>query len=549
MKSVLFYLRFQNVRLLFSANLFFSTMPKLAYFFAVFSVFLIALRPRIGQLYREFWSDELMHNADLVHVSGFDGLVALFSTTAASIQPAMDYLLRKYFWFPLTGTSELALRAPSLFYSCITVSVFSYFCWRHFSRRDSSLTALICTLLLTAWISGHGGEVYYSAEARHYSLTSLLSLIWCLSFVFWHKSEGWQALIGALFCGTHYFAVPIVVAGAVYNFLRSAIAREQLRSGARVGYFFLSLSLVAVSYAMNSYYMGLPTPVSFRWEKVQSLTLLSEVIPIILSYFRYWDLPIWLVLMGSGLLAVSLRSSVKTSDSERVARFVFLISVVFALFFFLRTFSTYPYSPRYHTPFFGVIAVFLVLVTSIRVSNPRWSRIRLSLIVVGAILFTIKLLNMGGTWTFPPHQFSHLYSSFQLAKKDGGVPHLFVLFPCSNHYVQSYYWGPTGQNLAAHNSRLWRSADNSHVCYFHDQKSELSPSESLDEYLGEFFSKNADGNSVIMIRSTQTSSSFNEALMQFGPAWRNDFLLKKNIRSDHALKEIWNEFLSGSTHL
>ncbi len=107
-------------------------------------------------------------------------LPQLTAWTANDIQPPLYYYLL-WFWVRLVGTSEYALRFPSVLFATLTLSLL----WR-LARRLFGISGAWLALLLALLSPFH---VYYAQEARMYTLLTLFGL---MSTYLW-----WQ-LLGAL---------------------------------------------------------------------------------------------------------------------------------------------------------------------------------------------------------------------------------------------------------------------------------------------------------------------------------------------------------------
>src|ERR1051326_3280731 len=81
-------------------------------------ILLCGFKARWSLVTRTIWLDEITHNyGDLLAKDVWETI------HYASVvgQAPFDYLMRKYFWFPLFGHQELALRIPSVTYSMLTL--------------------------------------------------------------------------------------------------------------------------------------------------------------------------------------------------------------------------------------------------------------------------------------------------------------------------------------------------------------------------------------------------------------------------------------------
>ncbi len=149
-------------------------------------------------------------------------LPQLTTWTANDIQPPLYYYLL-WFWVRIAGTSEYALRFPSVLFAALTLPML----WRVGRRLFGSPGAWI-VLLLGLLSPLH---VYYAQEARMYTLLILLGLtstyLWLHLLGIGHQSDSspsqacnWPIVVGyaitmAAALYTHYFAVFLFAAHVV----------------------------------------------------------------------------------------------------------------------------------------------------------------------------------------------------------------------------------------------------------------------------------------------------------------------------------------------
>ena len=151
-------------------------------------------------------------------------LPALTVWTANDIQPPLYYYLL-WLWVRLAGTSEVALRFPSVFFGALTVPLL----WIT-ARRLLGWRAAWLSVLLLALSPLH---VYYAQEARMYTLLTCLGLL--SSFLLLRllslqspdlrSPTVWAyVLTAAAALYTHYFAFFLLAAHALYGLYRRWVA-------------------------------------------------------------------------------------------------------------------------------------------------------------------------------------------------------------------------------------------------------------------------------------------------------------------------------------
>jgi mannosyltransferase len=198
---------------------------------ALLGLFLLAFALRVYRLQAQsLWYDEGV-SWYLTRMS----LPVLTVWTANDIQPPLYYYLL-WLWVRLAGTSEYALRFPSVFFGLLTLPMLWVTARRLLGKRAAWLAALFLALSPL--------HVYYAQEARMYTLLTFLGLLSSYlllrlvsnrtkSFPSPYRREGLGmgvayalAAVAALY--THYFAFFLLVAHALYALYKW---RHQLRSG------------------------------------------------------------------------------------------------------------------------------------------------------------------------------------------------------------------------------------------------------------------------------------------------------------------------------
>jgi mannosyltransferase len=155
-------------------------------------------------------------------------LPALTVWTANDIQPPLYYYLL-WLWVRLAGTSEYALRFPSVFFGLLTLPLLWITARRLLGKRAAWLAALFLALSPL--------HVYYAQEARMYTLLTFLGLLssYLLLRLLNNQSTTLQspylwsyilAVVAALY--THYFAFFLLAAHVLYVLYKWG---QQVRSG------------------------------------------------------------------------------------------------------------------------------------------------------------------------------------------------------------------------------------------------------------------------------------------------------------------------------
>lgn len=127
----------------------------------IWLIVLIGVFLRLVSLNQSLWLDE----ATSALVSKMS-LVEIFTKfLPGDFHPPLYYLILKY-WSDIFGTSEVALRTPSLIFGTLTIYIVYLIGKKIFNEKIGLLSSL---LLATS-----GLHIYYSQEARMYSLATML---------------------------------------------------------------------------------------------------------------------------------------------------------------------------------------------------------------------------------------------------------------------------------------------------------------------------------------------------------------------------------------
>ena len=177
---------------------------------------LASLDFRLSQFTHPYWEDEIHHNFEILEAGS---LSELLSRIRFQCQPALDQVLRKWFWFPRFGHQEAGLRLPSLVYSMASVLVVFLCGYAYFRRLQAGIRArLFLSILPVIWIAAHSGEVQLSVEARHYSLVSLLSILWFSTYVLYGRVLSWSLFAATLaFANVHFFSLPLILCATFFE--------------------------------------------------------------------------------------------------------------------------------------------------------------------------------------------------------------------------------------------------------------------------------------------------------------------------------------------
>lgn len=252
---------------------------------ALAAVLVLAAFLRFYDLGEEsLWEDELM---SLSFVSAEDARGVVEFVHTSDVHPPLYYLVLHYSR-ALFGESEAALRLPSVVAGLLAVGVVYLLGRRLYSRAEGLAAAL---LVAVAW-----WPVYYSQDARSYSLLLLLS---ALSAFFWWGCFGrleerpgrlppWEAVgyvaSAAALCYTHYFGVLLV---ALQGATLLALAP---RSALRIALLYGAVGLLYLPWIPNFFYdsggeawFG-PPKISFLEEFITDVFARSLLLTILCTF-------------------------------------------------------------------------------------------------------------------------------------------------------------------------------------------------------------------------------------------------------------------------
>lgn len=141
----------------------------------VFVVIFIALFLRLTVINQSLWLDEAI-GAEAVKNYSYTGILSKFILN--DNHPPLYYLTLKA-WSDFFGYSELALRLPSVIFGLFTVYL-TYL----ISKKLNSRRSYLYTFLSTLFLATSHLHVYYSQEARMYSMAALLASLVVYWFLF-----------------------------------------------------------------------------------------------------------------------------------------------------------------------------------------------------------------------------------------------------------------------------------------------------------------------------------------------------------------------------
>jgi mannosyltransferase len=161
----------------------------------IYLIIFIGLVLRLISLNQSLWLDEA--TTALVAKMSLGNIFTKF--LPGDFHPPLFYLIEKY-WTAIFGYSEIALRTPSILFSLGIIYTAYLIAKKIFNKKIALLSAIL--------IATSGLSIYYSQEARMYSLAAFLVSI--LVYLFLEKKWLLFSIILALLATTDYVSLLII---------------------------------------------------------------------------------------------------------------------------------------------------------------------------------------------------------------------------------------------------------------------------------------------------------------------------------------------------
>ncbi len=207
----------------------------------IFLIAALALFLRLINLNQSFWLDEAINVNNVANLS-FKNLI--FDYSLSDFHPPLYHVILRANTL-LIGTSEIAARLPSVVFGVLTVYI-TYLIARKLYEEKTALIAAI--LLATAPL-----HIYYSQEARMYSLAAFLASLSVYFFISILKKEKVLAWCGfitstALMLYSDYLVYLLIPTYICYL----AIFRKNIKKSTLLGFLpaFVLISLILVPWLL-----------------------------------------------------------------------------------------------------------------------------------------------------------------------------------------------------------------------------------------------------------------------------------------------------------
>lgn len=182
-------------------------MPKNFWFWLIV---LVATGLRLIAVNQSLWLDEAISVQTAVNYSTI-GIISQF--IPKDFNPPLYYLIL-HFWLTIFPSTEFFIRLPSIIFALLTL-VFVYKV-SNITYKETKISILAMVLLATSPL-----HIYYSQEARMYSLATLLAVIsvyWLFRLLrdpIWHNIL-WYVVSTILMVYTHYLAWLLIIGQGLY---------------------------------------------------------------------------------------------------------------------------------------------------------------------------------------------------------------------------------------------------------------------------------------------------------------------------------------------
>ena len=185
-------------------------------------ILIVSLILRLISINQSLWLDEAIN---VNNAANLDFKTLIFKYSLGDFHPPLYHAILKT-WILIFGNSEIAVRLPSVIFGVVTVYV-TYLIGKKLFEEKTALIA--ATLLATAPL-----HIYYSQEARMYSLAAMLTAMSVYFFISLLKPDKLIYWIGFIISMTlmlytdylPYLMVPILI---IYSFLnRKNISKRTL---------------------------------------------------------------------------------------------------------------------------------------------------------------------------------------------------------------------------------------------------------------------------------------------------------------------------------
>jgi len=178
----------------------------------IYLILLLALGLRLVNLNQSLWLDEAVQA-----ITAQKSLTYIFQEIIGDFHPPLYHFLM-HFWVRIFGSSEIALRMPSVLFGVGTVLVINEL--TNYGLRIKKMTKLrINGLLVAIFLATAPFHIYYSQEARMYSLVTFLATASMYFFIkIIHELTNYELRINGLYLG-YFISTLCLIYSDYYGFL------------------------------------------------------------------------------------------------------------------------------------------------------------------------------------------------------------------------------------------------------------------------------------------------------------------------------------------
>ncbi len=409
----------------------------------IYLILLLGLILRLISINQSFWLDEAT-SGNVVRSFSYGDIVTKFSV--GDFHPPLYYLLLK-FWASIFGSNDWVLRIPSVTFGILTIFIVYKI---GYSLKNKRVGIIVALLLATSSL-----HVYYSQEARMYSLATLLVSLSFYSFIkaLESKQKRWQyffilSLLGSIY--TDY--VPVLIL-PVYLYL---IFKKRL-SGIFFPAFFIFI--LGIIFLLPLFYTQVTSALSIGKEGNAWLELLgfSNFKNIFLIAVKFifgrvsLDNKIIYGLVSLFLVIIYWGLSLKSVFDKKVRLLMFWlllpILAAIAVSFFVPILS-------YFRLLFVLPAFYLLIAYSLDKLPEKYFVPLLSVLVIVNITSTMSYL------TQEHFQRENWKGAVEFIKNDVGGKDYTLLFPANSQMeAVKYYWPDShiiyGQNFSDKSKKVY----------------------------------------------------------------------------------------------
>ena len=288
-------------------------------------------------------------------------------TNGDYVNPPFYYLFLNY-WIELFGNSEFSIRFPSVIFGVLSVLALYYLTNLLFNKR----IALLSTLILAV----NPFHIYFSQQARTYSLFtlfSLLSLFYFLKVLKEKKKIDWwfYLIFNLLNLYAHYFAIFVLLVEVLYFVLYYKNFKVKLK------YFMLANFVILVLFSPQfiKIYNGLLSKTSdFNWGLEP-----SEYFTSIFNSFLGWN-----ILFTMIVFLLFLFGLLKIDKKTNLFGLIYILFPIIAGFFLSFKMAI---MPRY---FIFILPLYIIFISK-GLINIKYKWIQLFLVIFILLISGFKL--------------------------------------------------------------------------------------------------------------------------------------------------------------